>query len=92
MTDGEVYAYIQKYCHETHIFEKEYTWVKKVIAAIRHWNPDVNSYQSAAEFISKLKGRKKGDPTLAYDRNCFRIYLNEYFPEKTALNRVMEVE
>lgn len=59
MTDGEVYAYIQKYCHETHIFEKEYTWVKKVIAAIRHWNPDVNSYQSAAEFISKLKEEKR---------------------------------
>lgn len=92
MMDGEVYAYIQKYCHGIHVFEREYTWSKKVIAAIRHWEPRVSSYQSAAEFISNLKGRKKGKPNLVYTRDRFRIYLNKYFPEIKKFNCVMEVE
>lgn len=92
MTDGEVYAYIQKYCYGVHVFEEEYTWTKKVITAIRHWKPALSSYQSAAEFISNLKGRKKEKPILVYTIDRFKIYLNKYFPEIKNSSCVMEVE
>ena len=92
MTDEEVYDCIQKYCQEISCFEKEYTWAKRVVFAIRHWEPALTNYQSAAEFISKLKGRRKGNPISVCNRSSFKIYLDNYFPEIKKLNRVMEVE